>query len=417
MAIYRQALENDPILKQALARQQAGLESKDQGIARLLPNLSATGASSREWLHNKKAGGFDFRGPQVNQEFWNHTFSVTFVQPVFHWDHWVQLSQADNRIAQTEADYLAEQQSLMVKITEGYFNVLSAQDTLDFVIAEKNAIARQMEQAQQRFDVGLIAITDVYEAKAAYDLALANEIEAENNLDNQKEALREIIGTFDGELSRLGDGLALIEPEPNDMNAWNEAASNNNFSILSAFNRSEYARKAVDLQNSGHLPQLDIVGSYAVSDNTSTFGFRGDTQSIGLQLNVPLFEGGAVNSRTRQASQEYEEAKQSLIAAKRAVSRQVNNAYRGVNASISRVEALQAAVKSAESSLEASEAGFEVGTRTMVEILAEQRNLYRAKRDYARSRYDYLINTIKLKQAASSLGESDLAYINSLLTD
>ncbi|MGD7035540.1 TolC family outer membrane protein [Methylotuvimicrobium buryatense] len=415
--VYTQALENDPILKQALARQYANAESKDQGIARLLPSLSATGASSREWLHNKKAGaGFDFRGPQTNQEFWNNTFSLNFVQPVFHWDHWIQLSQSDNQIAQTEAEYLAELQNLMVKITEAYFNVLSAQDGLDFAVAEKNAIARQLEQAQQRFEVGLIAITDVYEAKAAHDLALANEIEADNNLDNQKEALREIIGEFDEELSPIGKELPLIVPEPNEMKAWSDAALNGNFSIISAFNQAEFARKAVDLQNSGHLPQLDIVGSYGVSDNTSTFGFRGDTQSIGLQLNVPLFEGGAVNSRTRQARQEFEAAKQNLIAAKRAVIRQVNNAYRGVNASISRVGALQSAVKSAESALEATEAGLDVGTRTMVEILAEQRNLYRAKRDHARSRYDYLINSIRLKQAASSLSENDLEYINSLLS-
>ncbi len=415
--VYTQALEYDPILKQALARQYANAEFKDQGIARLLPTISATGASSREWLHNKKAGaGFDFRGPQVNQEFWNNTFSLNFVQPVFRWDHWVQLSQSDNQIAQTEAEFLAEQQNLMVKITEAYFNVLSAQDGLDFAVAEKNAIARQLEQAQQRFDVGLIAITDVYEAKAAYDLSLANEIEADNNLDNQKEALREIIGDFEDELNPLGNGLNLVEPEPNEIKAWSDAALNNNLTIISAFNQAEFARKAVDLQNSGHMPQLDIVGSYGVSDNTSAFGFRGDTQSIGLQLNVPLFEGGAVNSRTRQARQEFEAAKQNLIAAKRAVKRQVNNAYRGVNASISRVDALRSAVKSAESALEATEAGLDVGTRTMVEILAEQRNLYRAKSDYARSRYDYLLNSIRLKQAASSLSENDLEYINSLLS-
>lgn len=416
IAVYQQALENDPILKQAHARQLASEEFKDQGIARLLPTLSATGGTSRQWLHNKKAGGFDFRGPIVNQEFWNHTFSVNFVQPVFHWDHWVQLSQSDNQIAQAEAEFLAERQNLMVKITEAYFEVLSAQDTYNFAVAEKEAIAHQLEQAQQRFEVGLIAITDVYEAKAAHDLALANEIEADNNLDNQKEALREIIGEFDEDLDSLGQVLPLIGPEPNEMQEWSNAAQNSNFTIISAFNQSEVARKSVDLQNSGHLPQLDIVGSYGVSDDNSTFGFRGDTQSIGLQLNVPLFEGGAVNSRTRQARQEFEAAKQNLIAAKRAVKRQVNNAYRGVNASISRVGALQSAVKSAESALEATEAGLEVGTRTMVEMLAEQRNLYRAKRDYARSRYDYLLNGIRLKQATSSLSENDLEYINSLLS-
>lgn len=412
--IYQVALQNDPVLRQSFAQQNATAEVKDQSIARFLPNITAIAGSSKNWLHNKKAGA-DFRGFQVNQEFWDHTFNLNFIQPVFHWEYWVQLSQSDNQIAQAEADYWAEQQNLMVRITEAYFNVLSARDTLEFAMAEKKAIARQLEQAQQRFEVGLIAITDVYEAQAGFDQARASEIEAENNLDNQKEALREIIGEYETELSALGDKLALIGPEPADISAWSKAAENNNFSIVSAFNQAEFARKAIELQNTGHLPQLDIIGSYGVSDNNSTFGFRGDTQSIGLQLNVPLFEGGAVNSRIRQAVHEYEVAKEQLTATQRAVKRLVKDAYRGVISNMSRIDALRATVKSAESALEATEAGFEVGTRTMVDVLTEQRNLYRAKRDYARSRYDYLINSIKLKQAASSLTLADLEYINNLL--
>ncbi|MGR9114775.1 MAG: TolC family outer membrane protein [Gammaproteobacteria bacterium] len=412
--IYQLALQNDPVLKQAFAQQNATGETQDQSLARFLPIINATAASSKNWLHNKKAGA-DFRGLQVNQEFWNHTFNLNFVQPVFHWDHWVQLSQADNQIAQAEADYWSEQQNLMVRITEAYFNVLSARDTLDFATAEKKAISRQLEQAQQRFEVGLIAITDVYEAQAGFDQARASEIEAENNLDNQKEALREIIGEHEIELSILGENLALIGPDPADISAWSQAAEKNNFSIVSALNQAEFARKEIEVKNTGHLPQLDIVGSYGVSDNNSTFGFRGDNQTIGLQLNVPLFEGGAVNSRTRQARYEYEVAKEKLTQTQRSVKRLVKDAYRGVVSNIGRVDALKATVKSAESALEATQVGFEVGTRTMVDVLTEQRNLFRAKRDYARSRYDYLINSIKLKQAASSLTVADLEYINFLL--
>lgn len=412
--IYQLALQNDPVLRQAFAQQNATGETKDQSIARFLPNIAATAGSSRNWLHNKKAGS-DFRGFQVNQEFWDHTFTLNFIQPVFHWEHWVQLDQADNQIAQAEADYWAEHQNLMVRITAAYFNVLSARDTLEFATAEKKAIARQLEQAQQRFEVGLIAITDVYEAQAGFDQARASEIEAENDLDNQKEALREIIGESEIKLDVLGETLALVGPDPADISAWGEAAEANNFSIVSAFNQVEFTRKAIELQTSGHLPQLDIVGSYGVSDNNSTFGFRGDNQKVGLQLNVPLFEGGAVSSRVRQARHEYEVAKEKLTATQRAVKRLVKDAYRGVVSNISRVDALKATVKSAESALEATEAGFEVGTRTMVDVLTEQRNLFRAKRDYARSRYDYLINSIKLKQAASSLTEADLEYINNLL--
>jgi len=172
----------------------------------------------------------------------------------------------------------------------------------------------------------------------------------------------------------------------------------------------------MNLQKSGHLPTIDIVANYGVQDNTSNFGLRGDTQSVGLELNLPLFEGGAVHSRTKQAQYNYQREKESLTQIKRAVTRQVRNAYRDVVSSISRVKALQATVKSSTSALEATEAGFEVGTRTMVDILTEQRNLFRSKRDYSRSRYDYLINGIKLKEASGSLTDADLELVNQYLT-
>ncbi|MGZ8157953.1 MAG: TolC family outer membrane protein [Methylobacter sp.] len=410
---YELALQNAPTLKQAQAKQAAIGESKDQSIARFLPNISATGTSSKEHLHNKKTGSF--RGPDPNQEFWDNTFNVNLIQPLFHWDHWIQLSQSDNQIAQAEAAYQSELQNLMVKTTEAYFNVLYAQDNLQFASAEKQAIARQLEQAQQRFEVGILAITDVHEAQAGFDQAIANEIDAVNNLDNQKEALREIIGENDASLNGLGEQLPLLKPEPADISAWSDTAELNNFSIISAFNQAEVSRKAIDLQRNGHLPRLDLVASYGASDNTSSFGFRGDTQSVGVQLNVPLFEGGAVNSRTRQANHEYEAAKEDLIAKKRAVKRQVKDAYRGVMSTISRVAALEATVTSAASALVATEAGFGAGTRTMVDVLNEQRNLYRAKRDFSRTRYDYLINSIKLKQATSSLNQDDIEQVNRLL--
>lgn len=408
---YQMALQNSPVLKQAEANLAAIGESKDQSIARLLPAISATGSVARNRLHNKKA---TFQGSGT-QEYWNDTFTVNLSQPIFHWDHWVQLSQSDNKIAQAEAAYQSEIQNLMVNTSEVYFNVLSAQDNLQFATAEKDAIARQLEQAKQRFEVGLIAITDVHEAQAGYDQALANEIEAENNLDNQKEALREIIGENEALLDPLGEQLPLIKPEPQDISAWSDNAETTNLSIISALNQAEIARKAIDLQRSGHLPKLDLVASYGVSDVNSTFGLRGDTQSVGLQLNVPIFEGGAVNSRTRQASFEYEAAKENLNTKKREVNRLVKNAYRGIISNMSRVDALQSSVKSSQSALEATEAGFEIGTRTMVDVLNEQRNLYRSKRDYSRTRYDYLINSLKLKQSASNLTADDISQINSLL--
>ncbi|MDA1343243.1 MAG: TolC family outer membrane protein, partial [Proteobacteria bacterium] len=293
--------------------------------------------------------------------------------------------------------------------------VLSAQDNLHFTLSEKEAIAKQLEQAKARFEVGIIPITDVYEAQAAFDQTSANELEAANNLDNQKEALREIIGDSEALVSSLGETLPLKKPEPDNLSKWAESTETNNLSIIAAFNEMEVAHKAIDIQRNGHLPKLDLVGAYGVNENGSSFGPRGDSQNIGIQLNVPLFEGGAVNSRTRQARYEYEAAKENLTAVKRSVKRQVNNTYRSVLTNISRIEALKATVTSASSALEASEAGFEVGIRTMVDVLDEQRNVYRAKRDLSRARYDYLINTIKLKQTTSDLVQADLELINGLL--
>lgn len=410
--IYALALENNPGLREVHARKAATEEAKNQSIARLLPNLSATGASSKEYLNNEKLGTFRGSG---QQNFYNNTFNLNLTQPVFHWDHWIQLSQSDNQIAQAEANFQAELQTLMVKITEAYFNILAAQDDLTFTQAEKEAIARELEQAQKRYEVGLIAVTDIYEAQAAFDQANANEIEAQNALDNQKEALREIIGDSEAELDRLAETIPLTKPEPADLEAWSLSAEANNLNIIATFNEAEAARKTIDLQRSGHLPKLDLVASLGLSDVSSSFGLRGDTQSIGLQLNLPIYEGGAVNSRTRQAVHEYEAAKQKLLASKRSAIKQVKDAYRGVLSNISRVNALQSGVTSAQNALAATEAGFDVGTRTIIDVLNEQKNLFKTKRDFARSRYDYLINSIKLKQASSNLSELDINRINQLL--
>lgn len=411
LEIYELALQNDPALKQSHAGQLAVGESKNQSIANFLPNVSATGISNLSRLTNKRV---TYQGSGI-QKYSDNNFNLNLTQPLFHWEHWIQLSQSDNQLAQAEADYQAELQKLMVKITEAYFNVLSAEDNLEFSRSEKQATARQLEQAKQRFAIGLIDIIEVRETQAAFDGTIANEIEAANNVDNQKEALTEIIGEQDIRLNNLGENIPLAKPEPDDISAWSSSAEVGNFSIISAFNQMEFSRKAIDLQRTGHLPKLDLVASLGEYDTSSNFGLRGSTEVVGVRLNVPLFEGGAVNSRTQQAAYKYQQAKEQLTAAKRAVNRQVKDAYRGITSSISRVEALKTAVSSAETALQATQAGFEVGVRTLVEVLNEQRNLYRAKRDYSRTRYDYLLNSIKLKQAASSLAQEDLEQINRLL--
>ena len=408
---YQLALENNPDLKSAYLNQYSISEIRSQSIAQMLPNISFSGSSSRNKLNNNKN---NFQG-NGKQKYWNNSLTINLRQPVFNWGHWVQLSQSENRIAQSEAQYQAISQALIVKTSESYFNILSAQDTLEFTTSEKNAIERQLEQAKQRFDVGLIAITDVYEAQAGYDQSIANEIDAINLLDDSKENLREIVGENDGKLKPLKNNIPMNLPEPVDINLWSESAEKNNFNIVAQLNQTEVARKEVNLKQSDHLPVINLVANYGVNDNTATFGARGETQSLGLEFNLPLFEGGGTYSRAKQAEFDFQREKENLIKVKRSVTRQVRNAYRDVISSLSRVKALYATVKSSKSALEATEAGFQVGTRTMVDVLAEQRNLYRSMRDYSRSRYDYLINSIKLKEAAGSLSEGDLQEINKYL--
>jgi len=416
---YELAQQNDPFLRQAAANRQAVGELKDQSIARLLPTINFNASTSYLWQYqknnfNQSPAGALF-GVTARNNHWVNQLGIQLVQPVFHWDQWVQLSQSDKQIAQAEASYMAEQQNLILKTTQSYFAVLAAEDDLTFIISEKKTIAKQLEQAQQRFDVGLIAITDVYEAQAGYDQIRSEEIAASNAVETAKESLKQIIGNHLSQLEALGEKVPFPTPIPTNIEAWNNNALSQNLQLIVAKTEANIIQDTIELQQSGHYPQLDIVGQFGLNDTSGTSWSHGNTESIGVQLNIPLFEGGAVNSRTREAQYRYAQAKEKQIATERTVTKAVKDAYRGVMTSISRVEALNAAVKSGLSALEATEAGFEVGTRTMVDVLTSTRNLTRAKSNYAKARYDYLINNIRLKNAASTLSIDDLIAINAYL--
>jgi outer membrane protein len=415
--IWNLALQFDPHLREAQAIRDATREARPQSIARLLPKLTVTGELNRNSVLSK------FRSPQLefiagarNVGFWDSTVEVRLIQPVYHHELWVQLGQADNQIAQAEANYAAEQQNLMLRTAQAYFNVLLAQDTLEFATAEQQAIGRQLEQAKARFNAGLIPITDVHEAQAGYDESRANAIQAANDLENAQEALREIVGEYSGDLYGLVPDVPLDMPRPENIDEWDAEAQQNNLAIIAAENAAEAARKNIDLQFAGHLPSLDLVGSAGFTDTNRPRGIPTEYQQIGMQVNVPLFSGGGVNSQVRQAQHEFEASQERLDAQRRATRRQVKDAFRGIRTAISQVAALKAAVVSAQSAVAAIEAGFRVGTRTMVDVLIEQRNLFRTLRDYAKTRYDYLINSLALKQAASSLLPEDLARINQWLS-
>ncbi|MDF1581689.1 MAG: TolC family outer membrane protein [Methyloprofundus sp.] len=412
---YELALQNDPVLRQSLANKMAIGETKDQSIARFLPQINAGASAVYNWSDQNSLFNERFPGQSRTNAYWDNQFGINLVQPIFHWDMWVQLSQSEKQIAQADASYLAEQQRLILKTTNAYFAVLAAQDDLTFSLAEQNTIARQLEQAQQRFDVGLIAITDVYEAQAGFDQSRADVIAAKNAVSNAAEALKEIIGSHSDELNSLGETLPLPEPQPNNIEEWSSQALNQNLQILVARNASDIAQENINFQRSGHYPTLDVVGQFNLNQTTGNLYTKGNTENIGVQLNIPLFEGGAVSSRTRQAEYQYTQAQETLIATQRAVTKEVKDAYRAVIDSISQVGALQSAVKSGKSALEATEAGFEVGTRTMVDVLTATRNYTSAQSRYAKSRYAYLVSGVRLKNAASTLDIADIEAINRYL--
>ncbi|GMR09092.1 MAG: outer membrane channel protein TolC [Gammaproteobacteria bacterium] len=407
LSIYRLAQQSDPQVRAAAANMQATREARPQSIANMLPNLSVT-ADTIE--NDQKTTGTSFFSN--SGRFNTNSYTISLVQPIFHFEYYSQYKQAGSTVSRADAEYLTAQQELIVRVARAYFDVLGAIDNLRFTEQERKAISRQLEQAQQRFEVGLIAITDVHEARAAYDQAVAQQIDAENLRDSQREQLQAITGKTHMELSLLKEDIPLLKPEPADMSQWVETAQAQNPAILAARHASEEARQDINIARSAHLPTLDVVATRRHSESGGTLARETDLDTIGLQLNMSLFEGGRVVSRTRQASYQFNEASENLELQHRNVTRQTRDAYRGVIAGISRIKAFKQAVVSNNSALQATEAGFEVGTRTIVDVLISQRNLYRSERDLARSRYDYLIQTLSLKQAAGTLDISDLEKMN-----
>ena len=410
LTTYEQALERDPLIHQAEANRNAALENKPQSIAGLLPTIAVSGILRRNHLDSKTS--FIPGQSGVILDYWDNFVNLNLTQPLYHHELWVQLSRADNQVAQAEAEYEAAQQNLITRTATAYYNILYAQDSLEFAHMERQSIEQQWEQAKGRFDVGLIAITDVDAARAGLDQARAGEIKAENDLENAREAMRVIVGQFDGNVAGLAAEIPLNTPQPADMEAWNQRAQENNLAIIAAQNQAEQAKKAIEIQFAGHLPTLDLVGQAGFNDTNRPSGTRSEYETIGVQFNMPLFQGGLVNSKVRQAREQFMAAQDNLDAQRRNTINQVKTAYRGIVTSINQVAALKSAVASAQSALDATLGGFEVGTRTMIDVLLQQRNLYQVKRDYAKTRYDYITNSLTLKQATGVLIREDLEAVN-----
>ena len=411
VSTYLLALDSDPQYQADVEAHRAALEVIPQSRAALLPNIAITGDVSRNRFDQRHGGDTSYST--------NQTYSVGLRQALYQRERFLQLEQADNRVVQADAQLVAAQQDLLLRVATRYFLVLGAQDNVAFVEADKEAIARTLDQAQQRFDVGLAAITDTLEAQARYDIAVSDAINAERLLDDTREALRELTGELPLAPEVLKAEIPLVTPEPVDQDAWVAAALEQNPLVLAARAATEVAKQEIQVQNSGHYPSLDMVADYSYRD----VEFGGFTQlerndsAIGLQLSLPLYEGGLVSSQTRQSRYQYNQAREEQEKQRRATERQTRDNYRGIISGISKVSALKNAVISNEKAVEAAETGFEVGTRAVVDVLDAQRELLRARRDHARSRYDYLLDTLRLKQAAGILHETDLVQVNNWLEE
>jgi outer membrane protein len=411
ISVYKQALVSDPAYQAALDAHSAALEVVPQARSALLPNIGIGGSASRERYDPRNEGETTFST--------NQTYSLGLRQTLYQRESFIQLKQADSLVAQADARLMAAQQDLILRVATRYFLVLGAHDNVEFVKADKEAIGRTLDQAKQQFAVGLAAITDTLEAQARYDIAVSNEINAERLLSDAEEALRELTGELPVAPKILRPEIPLVKPEPPNQDEWVAAAVEQNPLILTAQAAAEVAKQEIQVQNSGHYPSLDAIADYTYLDNT--FGgiapLERNDAAIGLELNIPIYQGGLVSSQTRQSRYEYNQSLEELLRQRRTTERQTRDKYRGVLSGISQVEALQEAVKSNEKALEAAQAGFDVGTRAIIDVLNTQRDLLAARRDYARSRYDYLLDTLSLKQAAGIVSATDLAQINELLIE
>lgn len=440
LEVYQQALQSDPLIHEAESRRLAALEANPQARSALLPQITASGSwqtveDSGTRLQFIGSGNPNDPGQFVPIDSTSDTdttsWNVELRQSLFRWDQWVSLRQADKRVAQAEVNYELAQQDLIIRVVTRYFQVLAAEDRLTSIHADRLAIARQLEQAKQRFDVGLIAITDVQESQAAYDQAVAAEIAAKRDLATTRELLREITGEYVPALSAPGDDFPLTPPSPSDQASWVDLALAQNLALVSSRFDEKIARDEIAFRRTGHYPTLDLIASTSSTDiggdrtisnpatGESLFPADADFEddSIRLQFTLPIFSGGATSSRVKEAVYLHRASREQLQRVARETERGARDAYLGVLSEISRVRALRQAVASSRTALEATQAGFDVGTRTIVDVLNSQFALYAAITNYYQSRYDYIGNALLLKQAAGTLRIQDLEDIDRWLNE
>lgn len=415
LQVYREALANDAQYAAARATVEAGREKLPQGLAGLLPVIGATAGTV--WNENRyRVDG----QPALEKDYNTHTYNVSLTQPLFRWQNVVQYGQAKWQVAQAEAVFAQASQDLVLRVAQAYFDVLYAQENLAAVRASKQAIAQQLEQAKRNFEVGTATITDTHEAQSRFDLVSAQELAGENDLEVKRYALRVIVGRELGELARLRADATLLPPQPASMEQWVVAAENDSFQVQAQQAAVEVAQREVERMRAGHYPTLDVVANYGKTNSllsassSSSPGLETDARNIGLQLSIPIYQGGAVSSRTREAIANRSAALSSLENIRRTATLNARQSFLGVVNGLAQIRALSAALVSGISALESNRLGYEVGVRINIDVLNAEQQVYVTRRDLAKARFDTLLAQLRLKAAVGTLEEGDLERINPL---
>ena len=412
MAVYRDAVAYDAQIAAARAALDAGREKLPQGRAGLLPNVGLSGSTVWNDTDTKlRDPGTPSRESQYNTNGW----TVSLTQPLFRWQNWVAYTQSELAVVQAEAQFRQAQQELIIRTVVAYFDVLVAQDVLATTQAQKVAIAEQLESAKRNFEVGTATITDSQEAQSRFDLAVAQEIAAQNDLNVKRQVLRTVIGKEPEGLKNVKTGVQLKPPQPADIEKWVEMAESDSAPVQVSQAQYEIAMREIERQRAGHYPTVDLVATRGRSSTTSTtvtagvagsgVGSDTNTNTIGLQLSVPLFAGGATSSRTREAVALKEKAAADLDYARRNAALNARQGYLGVTAGLAQVKAFEAALTSSQLSVESNKLGYEVGVRINIDVLNAQSQLYETRQKLVKARMDTLIALLRLKAASGSLGE------------
>jgi len=407
ITVYRDAQVSDPLYQAARAQYQATVERLPQARSGYLPVISGSASVFRNDLDR---GTSEVR-------YTTKTYAVTLSQPVFRMQNWIALDQARYTVLQAEMVLASASQDLALRVAQAYFDVLLAQDNVALSETQKTAIDQQLAQAKRNFEVGTATIVDTLEAQARYDQSVAKEIADRNDLEIKRRALTLLLGKSPDGLTPVREPLALSEPRPSDIEQWVKIADDSSLQIASARASHEIARQEVARQRAGHLPTVDMTGSYTRNDFPLNFlGPVTTSGAIGLTLSVPIFSGGLTQSRVREALALRDRAEQDLENVRRSVAQQVRSGYLNVTSGIAQVRALEQALVSTQSQLDSTVLGRDVGVRTSVDVLNAQQQVFQTRRDLQQARYNYLMNTLRLKAAAGQLNEPDVEEVNRALS-